>query len=109
MRLLALDRNDQLPLKAPVRVGGAQLAGFLVPRALQIAPSHQAPAAHVEDVGEVRFDGDLQDEADRVTGKADEVVVLVHALENGAVEAKADRALLEDDVVLRAIARPSQR
>ena len=109
VRVLAVYAHNQLPLEGAVAVSGAQLACLLMPRALQVAPAHQPPAAHVEDIGEVRFDRQLQDQPDRVARKADQVIVLVHALKNRAVEAEADGALLEEDVVLGAISRPSER
>src|SRR5207244_9631665 len=80
-----------------------------MPRALQVAAAHQAPAPDVEDVGEVRLDGDLEDQADRMRCIADQVIVLMDALEDRAVEAEADRSFWEDDVVFGAIPGARQR
>src|SRR5207237_9862001 len=80
-----------------------------MPRALQVAAADQSLAPDVKDVGEVRFDGDLEDQADRMGRIADQVIVLVDALEDRAVEAEANRPFFEDDVVLRAIPGARQR
>ena len=80
VRVFALDTHVQLALERAVGVGRAQLAGLLMPRALQVAAAHQALAPDVEDVGEVRLDGDLEDQADRMGRIADQVIVLVDAL-----------------------------
>ena len=109
VRVFALDTHVQLALERAVGVGRAQLAGLLMPRALQVAAAHQALAPDVEDVGEVRLDGDLEDQADRMGRIADQVIVLVDALEDRAVEAEANRPFFEDDVVLRAILGARQR
>ena len=109
MRVFPLDADVQLALERAVRVGRPQFARLLVPGALQVAPTQQPLAPHVEDIGEVRFDGDLEDQADRVRREAHQVIVLMDPLEDGAVEAEADRPLLEDDVVLGAILGARQR
>src|SRR2546421_6162570 len=80
-----------------------------MPRALQVAATDQAFAPDVEDVGKVRLDGDLEDQADRMRRIADQVIVLVDALEDRAVEAEADRPFREDDVMFGAILGPRQR
>src|ERR671937_2573661 len=100
MRLRALYHDHQLSLETPIDIGGAQLAGLLVPGALQIAAPDEALAADIEDIRKIRLDRHLEDQANRVGGVVDQLVVLVDAFEDRPVEADADRPLLEQDVVL---------
>ena len=107
--VLPLDAHVQLALERAVRVGRPQLARLLVPGALQVATAQQPLAPDVEDIGEVGLDSNLEDQADRMRRVADQVVVLVDPFEDRAVEAEADRPLLEDDVVFGAILGARQR
>ena len=85
VRVLALHTDVQLALEGAVAVGGPQLAGLLVPGALQVPAADQPPAPDVEDVGKVRLDRDFEDQPDRIGRIANEVIVLVDSLENRSV------------------------
>ena len=75
---------------------------------MQVASPDQPPPPDVEDIRKVRFDRDLEDQPHRLGGVVDQVVVLVDALKNRAVQPETDGAFLEDHVVLGSIAGARQ-
>ena len=78
-------------VEIPVRVRRAQLAPLLVPDRTQFATLQQALGAHLEDIGEVRMELQLEYHVDRLAAVVGEVEVLVDALADGALDGEAER------------------
>jgi hypothetical protein len=94
-RIRLLDGHDQPAGERAVCVRRSELAPRAEPPGVHLPTADEAVAPDVEDVGEVRDDGDLDREADRPTRVVDDVEVLVHALVDGPVEADGERLAID--------------
>jgi len=83
--------EEELALEVAVRIDGPELAAPAIPACVELATPHELLRADVEDVGEVRLDGDLHRDPDRAARVAGEVVVLVHATGDRLVDPQAER------------------
>ena len=87
-----VDLDDEVAPEGAVPIARSELARRLVPGRLEAPAEHDLLPAHVEDVREVRLDRDLEVQPDRHRGVARQVVVLVDAVADRAVEPEPDRA-----------------
>ena len=87
-RVGLVDADDQLAPEAAVRrTSRPELAARPEPAGVDDAAADERVGPDVEDVGEVRFDRDLDRQPDRAAGVVDDVDVLVDAARHGPVDA----------------------
>ena len=85
------DVDPEAAFEGVVAVARREPALALVPLALERAPAHELTPLDVEQVGKVAFEADFDLEVDGAGTVVGQVVVLVHAVADGAVEPQVER------------------
>src|SRR6266508_3113606 len=85
VRLRNLDH--EVASECLVSIGRPEFASRGMPHRLDVATADELLPANIENIGEVRFDPDLQHEPNGRRRVARKLVVLVNALADGSVEA----------------------
>ncbi len=98
LRARPLDGQHELAAEVVVRVRRAQLAPGAEPAGIQLASPDDLTSLDVEDVGEVRHDRDLDRESNGPGREVLEVVVLVDAVRDRAIEPHAERLAFDGAV-----------
>ena len=85
-------RDGHCTVKIPVRVRSANLLPSLRPLSGDLAAAHDTSRLHLEDVGEIAAEGDLELKTHRLHAVVGDVEIFVHAAADRSADGEAERA-----------------